>query len=148
MTPPVAMTLAQVRDLLGCEVYVEAGDLATTTVSAACGADLMSDVLAFTKSGALLLTGLPTAQSVRTAEVADIRAIVYVRAKRPDASAVALAQEMGLPLLGTPLLMYEACGRLFAAGLPGCAAADLAGPASTPGRPDARAQSNELHQGV
>jgi hypothetical protein len=83
------------------------------------------------------MTGLTSIQAVRTAEVADVRAIVYVRNKRPEESAVALAQELGLPLLATPLPMFEACGRLHRAGLPGCA--EL---------PPAKKQGNELHQGV
>ena len=116
-----SMTLGQVRDFLQCEVFVDPGNLDAVTVTGACGADLMSDVLAYIKPGALLLTGLTSAQSVRTAEVADIRAVVYVRNKHPEPRALALAHEIGLPLLGTPLLMYEACGRLHAAGLPGCA---------------------------
>ena len=89
-------------------------------VSVAGGADLMSDVLAFIEPGALLLTGLTNAQTVRTAEVADVKAVVYVRRKSPDAEAVALAHETRLPLLRSPLTMYEACGRLYGAGLPGC----------------------------
>jgi predicted transcriptional regulator len=120
MIPSATMTLAEVRDLLPCEVVVDPGTLETTTVSVAGGADLMSDVLAFIQPGALLLTGLTNAQSVRTAIVADVTAIVYVRDKKPDADAVALAKEARLPLLRTPLTLYEACGRLYGAGLPGC----------------------------
>jgi hypothetical protein len=79
----------------------------------------MSDVLAFIKPASILLTGLANAQVVRTAVVADIRAIVYVRNKQPDPKAVELAREGGIPLLTTPLLMFEACGRLYARGLKG-----------------------------
>lgn len=114
------MTVAEVCARLECQVVVDPGTLATTTVSVAGAADLMSDVLAFIEPGALLLTGLANAQTVRTAEVADIKAIVYVRSKNPDAEAVALAREKRLPLLRSPLTMYEACARLYNAGLPGC----------------------------
>jgi predicted transcriptional regulator len=83
-----------------------------------CGAsDLMSDVLAYVRAGSLLITGLSTAQTVRTAEMADIRAIVFVRGKVPGPETTALAQELGLPLIASPLGMYEACGRLYQAGL-------------------------------
>jgi DRTGG domain len=137
MTDAVGMTLTKVRDALGCEVLVATPDWESVRVQAGCGADLMSDVLAFIKSGALLLTGLTNAQAVRTAEVADVRAVIYVRSKRPDASAMALAQELGLPLLATPLPMFEACGRLRQAGLRGCTETPAGG-----------ARGNELHQGV
>jgi predicted transcriptional regulator len=82
-----------------------------------CGADLMSDVLAFGTPGGILLTGLRNVQSVITAHVAEIKAIIYVRGKRPDEEAVNLAEQKRIPLLSTPLSMFEACGRLYAKGL-------------------------------
>ncbi|MDK1031854.1 MAG: DRTGG domain-containing protein [Planctomycetia bacterium] len=113
------MNLVQVRDLLDAEPA--AGDQALDCdVKMACGADLMSDVLAFTKSGSLLLTGLTNSQVIRTAEVAEIRAICFVRGKRPQPETLELARERGIPLLCTHLPMYEACGRLHRGGLPGC----------------------------
>src|SRR5512136_1895184 len=113
------MRLDEVREILGCEV-VAGHDRLDTEVKAGCGSDLMSDVLAFIKADALLLTGLANRQAVRTAQVADVRAIVFVRGKRPDDETISLAKEGGLPLLVTDLLLYEACGRLYARGLAGC----------------------------
>ena len=112
------MKLETVREALGCRV-VTGEDRLAAEVKVGCGADLMSDVLAFIKPQALLLTGLPTVQSVRTADVAEVIAIVYVRGKQPEPEAVALAQEKGIVLLATGLPMYEACGRLYARGLRG-----------------------------
>ncbi|MCX8036625.1 MAG: DRTGG domain-containing protein [Candidatus Sumerlaeia bacterium] len=113
------MTLNEIKDILQCEV-ITGEDRLNMEVKMCCGSDLMSDVLAFAKAGALLLTGLANRQVIRTAEVADIRAVVLVRGKRPDAEMVALAREQNLPLMVTNLLLYEACGRLYQAGLPGC----------------------------
>ncbi len=113
------MTLNEVKHILQCEV-IAGEDRLNTEVRMGCGSDLMSDVLAFTKADALLLTGLANRQVIRTAEVADIRAVVLVRGKRPDAEMVALAREQGIPLMVTNVLLYEACGRLYRAGLPGC----------------------------
>jgi len=89
-------------------------------VSMACGADLMSDVLAFTHAGTLLLTGLTNPQVVRTAEMAGIHAIVFVRGKLPPLEIIALAEEKGIPLLASKYTMYESCGRLYQAGLASC----------------------------
>jgi hypothetical protein len=89
----------------------------------ACGCDLMSDVLAFIKEEALLLTGLTNLQVVRTAEMANIKALVFVRGKKPDRETIALARAQNIPLLVTHLPMYEACGRLYRHGLPGCSEA-------------------------
>lgn len=113
------MTLAEVKDLLGCEVIWGDG-LLGAIVDAGCSADMMSDLLAYAKPGGLLLTGLINPQSVRTADITEMRGIVYVRGKRPDAESIHLAKEKNIPLLGTELLMYETCGRLYAAGLKGC----------------------------
>jgi len=83
-----------------------------------CGAsDLMSDVLSFMKPGSLLLTGLVHPQSVRTAEMADLAAIVFVRGKIPGPEVVSLGEELGIPLIASQYSMYEICGRLFKAGL-------------------------------
>ncbi len=82
-------------------------------------ADLMSDVLAYARPDSVLLTGLIHPQVVRTAEMAGIRAIVFVRGKHPPTETINLADEVGIPLLSTQYTMYETCGRLYAAGLPG-----------------------------
>ncbi|MGE5598606.1 MAG: DRTGG domain-containing protein, partial [Bacteroidota bacterium] len=80
----------------------------------------MSDVLAFTKERTLLLTGLTNPQVVRTAELVDLCGLVFVRGKRPPEEVVELAREKGLPILLTENPLYETCGILYAAGLPGC----------------------------
>jgi len=89
------------------------------------GADLMSDVLAFTQEGTILMTGLTNPQVVRTAEMAGIRAIVFVRGKLPPQETLALAEEKGIFLLASKYTMFETCGRLFKAGLPGCGLFEL-----------------------
>jgi len=120
------MTLAEVKEILECAV-VTGEDRLDIEVKTGCGCDLMSDVLSFIKPHALLLTGLANRQAVRTAQVADVRAIVFVRGKRPDADTVALAKEKDLPLLVTDLRLYEACGRLYMHGLRGCGANQTTG---------------------
>jgi predicted transcriptional regulator len=89
-------------------------------ISCAASADLMSDVLAFAKPNALLLTGLINPQVVRTAEMADISAVVFVRGKTPGPETIALAKEKGIPLIAAPYTMFEMCGRLFEAGMSSC----------------------------
>jgi len=82
-------------------------------------ADLMSDVLSFAKANAVLLTGLTNSQVIRTAEMADVVAVVFVRGKLPPADTLRLAEERGMPLVVSDYSMFEACGRLFALGLRG-----------------------------
>ncbi len=122
-----ALRLTDIRDLLDCEVAFAPGEMDAIEVASACGADLMSDVLAFAKRDAVLLTGLTNAQTVRTARIADLKAVIYVRGKQPDANAVEAARELGIPLLTTRRPMYEACGLLFGAGVPGCSGESMDG---------------------
>lgn len=94
-------------------------------VQMGCGADLMSDVLAFTHEGTLLMSGLTNPQVVRTAEMAGIKAIVFVRGKIPPPETISLAEEKGIPLLASKYTMFETCGRLYQAGLPSCGLFEL-----------------------
>lgn len=87
-------------------------------VQGGCGADLMSDVLAAVQPHALLLTGLCNPQVVRTAQMADVAAIVFVRGKVPAQDVIDLANAEMIPLITTPYGTFELCGRLYKAGLP------------------------------
>jgi predicted transcriptional regulator len=112
------MILKDIKELLEAEV-ITGHDRLDQDITAAGASDLMSDVLAFGKPGILLLTGLSNSQSVRTANIIDAKAIVYVRGKRPDQEGIELAKGKNIPLLSTKFLMYAACGLLFSQGLRG-----------------------------
>jgi len=112
------MTLAEIKNILDADVIV-GEDLLSMEVEAGFAADLMSDVLAFAKEGSILLTGLTNPLVIRTAETLDLRAIIFVRGKRPSEDAVKLAREKNIALLGTRYILFESCGRLFTAGMRG-----------------------------
>ena len=88
-------------------------------VYSACGCDLMSDVLAFVKDQAVLLTGLVNPQVIRTAEMMDMICIVFVRSKVPTQEMIDLARESGIVLMVSDKRLYEACGLLYTNGLVG-----------------------------
>ena len=113
------MTLKEVKEILDAEVFVGYDQL-EMEVNTAFGADLMSDVLAFAKSGSLLLTGLTNPQIVRTSDVLDIAAIIIVRGKRPLPETIQLAEELRIPILSTKYILFETAGRLYAKGIVGC----------------------------
>ena len=113
------MDLVTVKEILEAEILC-GEEFLGKEIKSACGADLLSDVLAFTKAGALLLTGLTNLQVIRTAELTDISAVCFVRGKKPDRDIIALSKEKQIPLLSTHLLMFDACGRLFLKGLKSC----------------------------
>ncbi len=110
------MRLHEIARLLDCNILT-GDDRLDVDVRSCFAADLMSDVLAFSHSGALLVTGLASVQSVHAADVADFKGILFVHDKRPDPSVVAMAEQRGLPLLSTGRFMFETCGVLFSHGL-------------------------------
>ena len=114
------MTLAEIMDLLDAEVIVGHEKLDDIEVHTAFGADLMSDVLAFARARCLLITGLTTSQTVRTAFALDISAILICRGKMPQQQAMDIAKELGIPLLRTHHIMFETCGILYREGMRGC----------------------------
>ena len=110
------MTISQIRELLDAELLCGEQEL-SLEVYTACGSDMMSDVLAYVKDQAVLLTGLINTQVVRTAEMMDMICIVFVRNKKPSDEMIALAKEHNIVLMSSPKRMYEACGILYSAGL-------------------------------
>lgn len=112
------MKISTIKDLLDADVICNE-ELLGNHVYSACGSDMMSDVLAYVKDQAVLLTGLVNSQVVRTAEMMDMVCIVFVRSKMPTPEMVELAKESGIVLLATKKRMYEACGILYEGGLVG-----------------------------
>ncbi len=112
------MKLKDIVEALQGEVLA-GEDLLHQEVQTAVASDGMSEVLAAPHPGALMITGLTTIQSVRTADVADILAILYVRGKKPNDKTVDLAREKKIVLLATRLGMFETCGLLLNRGLKG-----------------------------
>jgi hypothetical protein len=112
------VTLADAVRLVDGE-YFSGEDKADAEVYSACGADLMSDVMAFVKEKIILLTGLVNPQVIRTAELLDIKGIIFVRGKRPTLDMIDMAEDANVVLAGTRLPMFLACGRIYEGGLRG-----------------------------
>lgn len=115
------MLLSDIREVLDANVLTgeDSAELAAVDIHTACGCDLMSDVLAFVKDQALLLTGLINSQVIRTAEMMDIVAVCFVRGKTPSEEVVSLAADRGITLMATEHPLYNACGMLYDKGLRG-----------------------------
>ncbi|MBR0365284.1 MAG: hypothetical protein IJH94_00600 [Clostridia bacterium] len=112
------MLLSEICEILDAELLTSE-DASAIDIHMACGCDLMSDVLAFVKDQALLLTGLVNQQVIRTAEMMDIIAVCFVRGKRPVEEVIELAKERGITLLATEHPLFSACGMLYDKGLRG-----------------------------
>ena len=115
------MNLREIIKLLDADVLVGDGLVDEIEVERCFSADLMSDVLGRSHASGILVTGLTNPQAVRTADIADIKAVCVVRGKQPEAETVALAKQKDIPLFTTKLTMFEACGILYTKGLRGVA---------------------------
>ena len=110
------MTLTEILDIVNASAITHSVPLQKTVDNAYC-ADLMSDVLSFSITKSLLVTGLTNAQVIRTAEMAAIEVIIFIQGKRPESQTIKLAEEKHIPLLVTDLSMFDTCGRLYERGL-------------------------------
>ena len=112
------MKISTIKELLGAEVLCCEENIGRHVYSA-CGCDLMSDVLAYVKDQAVLLTGLVNPQVIRTAVMMDMNCIVFVRSKTPSEDMLELARESGIVVMESDKRLYEACGILYSNGLVG-----------------------------
>ena len=112
------MKISKIKEILGAEVIC-GEEFLDDEVLSACGSDMMSDVLAFSKERSVLLTGLVNSQTIRTALMLDKPCVVFVRGKMPGEDVIELAKESGIVILTTDHRLYDACGLLYEQGLKG-----------------------------
>ncbi len=112
------MYLWEVKEILEAEVLLGERNL-DQEIHSACGCDFMSDVLAFVKNQAMLLTGMVNPQVIRTAEMMDMKCVVFVRGKQPDEVTLRLAEERNIVIMTSSKRLYTACGLLYHHGLAG-----------------------------
>ncbi len=79
--------------------------------------DLMSDVLTLDSDRLVLVTGMTNIQTIRTAEMADIECIVFVRDKKVLPTMIDIALELEMVLVQCRFSMFHAIARLHKAGL-------------------------------
>ena len=111
------MRIREIKELIDARL-IFGEHLLDEEIHNVCGSDLMSDVLAFS-DGQMLITGLVNPQVIRTAEMVDIRCIVFARDKVPDAGMVELAREKDMAVMTCHGSMFDVCGILYQHGLRG-----------------------------
>ena len=112
------MQIQQIAELLDAQILC-GHDHIDGVVRSAFGCDMMSDVLAFVKNQAVLLTGLVNPQVIRTALMMDMICIVFVRSKEPTPEMLELAKDSGIVIMTTDKTLYNSCGLLYSNGLSG-----------------------------
>ena len=111
------MKIRQIMALTGATVVCGNGR-EDHEVQCAFASDLMSDVLTLDCNGVLLVTGLCNMQTIRTAEMADVSCILFVRGKKATPDILQLAAENEMILMETDHSMYHSVGELYCNGLP------------------------------
>jgi predicted transcriptional regulator len=112
------MRLSEIRDILQAEVLTGEEDL-TAEVQQVVASDGMSEILTFARSRELMITGLTNIQSIRTADIAGVSAVIYCRGKYPDRKVIEFARQKKIPVMVTRMVMFDICGILYARGLKG-----------------------------
>ena len=112
------MKIKEIIEILNANLLTGEENL-DMNITSGCGADLMSDVMAYVKQSVILLTGLINTQVVRTAEMMDIEVICFVRGKIPGEDVINLAKDRGIMVLTTEDTLFIACGKLYEAGIIG-----------------------------
>lgn len=112
------MTLDDVRELLKCKLLTPDADL-SKEIKEVVASDGMSEILAFARSDELMITGLTNIQSIRTADIAGVSAVIYCRGKCPADNVVEFARRKNIPVLVTDMVMFDICGILYNKGLRG-----------------------------
>ena len=114
----MGMTIGNMAELLQAKVLC-GEDKLNTPVFTACCSDLMSDVLAFVSEKTVLITGLVNPHVIRTADMLDLKCIVFCRGKVPTEEILDDAADLGMTVISTKQTAFTTCGLLFEAGLRG-----------------------------
>lgn len=109
------MTLQQLCDISKGNIFHDPGR--SVDYQYAFASDLMSDVLRFNMENAILVTGLSTIQTVRTAEMSNLPCIVVARGKQISNEMIDLASENHIALVSSPLTVFEISGKLYMNGI-------------------------------
>lgn len=112
------MLIKEIVDLIDGKLLMGEENL-DIDIETAFSSDLMSDVLAHVGENTVLLTGLNNHQVIRTAEMLDLKAIVFVRGKIPADDLLELAKENEITIISTKHTLYTTSGILFCEGLVG-----------------------------
>jgi serine/threonine-protein kinase RsbT len=103
-----AIAIEKIRQALHAEI-IAGNEFLENKITTIYASDLMSDVLAYGKSGACLLTGLNTIQAAISSYMAEFKAIVFLRGKIPGEDICKFAAEKGMVVLSTKADMFDAC---------------------------------------
>ena len=110
------MKISEIAALLNAKI-VCGEEFSDREIEKAFASDLMSDVLTTPFDNGILITGLANPQSIRTADMMDVSAIILARKKKATEEMISLAQENDAVIIECPLSVYHISGILYNHGL-------------------------------
>jgi predicted transcriptional regulator len=110
------MKVRDFQNRLKLEVVAGSRGLEKEIVDGYCG-DLLSDVMANAKKGAVWVTVQSHQNVIAVAVLRELAAVVLVSGRLPEEMTKAKAEEEGIPLMTSLLSAYEIAGKLFDLGI-------------------------------
>ena len=84
-------------------------DSSTYFINSIVASDIMSDILINQKEDFLLITSQTGEQVIRTANIMNIKMIIFVNGKIPAESVIKMAENFRINLITTSLPTFECC---------------------------------------
>jgi hypothetical protein len=81
--------------------------------------DLLSDVMGNSHEGDIWVTLQKHVNIIAVAQLKGLAAIVLVNGRQPEPDTIAKAEEIGIPIMVTPLSAFDAIGILYSQGIYG-----------------------------
>ena len=110
------MKIADIVQLLNAKLITGSNKL-DEEVLYGFASDLLSDVLTVDSEQLLLLTGMANLQAIRTAEMAEITCVVFIRDKKMTPEMIELATENNIVTIETPFSLFHSISALHNNGL-------------------------------
>jgi len=112
----MSLEIGSIAEILKAKVLTPDLDV-NRKVDHAFSSDLMSDVLTGDYHKTVLITGLSNLQSIRTAEMSDIREVIIGRNKEVSQDMIDLARENDIFLIRSSYSLFRISGLLYEAGI-------------------------------
>ncbi|MBN1570462.1 MAG: serine kinase [Acidobacteria bacterium] len=81
--------------------------------------DLLSDVMGNSREGDIWVTMQKHVNVVAVAQLNNLAAIVLVNGRTPESDTAVRAEEIGIPIISTPLQAFDVIGILYSLGIRG-----------------------------
>lgn len=112
------MLLENIAQTLGLKAKTEIS--ANVDVTSGYASDLLSDVLAKGRSGALWVTNHKHTNIIGVAVMLSLAGVIIAGGVEPDPGTLEKAVEENVPLYTTDLTMYEIVGKMYELGITSC----------------------------